>query len=159
MGASASAAATAGTVVSTIGTGLSLFSGISSVMGGMQSKAEAGRQSELAMMQAESRAIEQERLSAKEARMEQDAADDARRKQKVAYLASGVSLAGSPLLVMEETRRKGLENVDEVLKAGEASASLARTDGRIQAEQAKSTGRQAFTSGITRGLTSVAGAF
>lgn len=147
---------TLGTAAST---GFSLFSGLSSVMGGMRSQAEAGYQSELAMQQAESRAIEQERLAAKEARMEQEASDEARRKQKVAYLASGVTLAGSPLLIMEETRRKGLENVDEVLRAGEASANVARTEGRIQAQQAESRGRQAFTSGITSGLKSVAGAF
>lgn len=146
-------------VASTLSTGLSLFSGISSIMGGMQSRNEAGVQSELAMQQAESRAIEQERLSAREARIEQDASEDARKKQKVAYLASGVSLAGSPLLVMEETRRKGLENVDEVLKAGEAGANVARTEGRIVAEQAKSTGRKEFSSGISSGLQSIAKAF
>ncbi len=159
LGASASTAATAGTIASTVGTGLSLFSGLSSIMGGMQSRNEASNQAALAESQAAMRGAEQGRLAAKEAMVEQQQSDEARRRQKVAYLASGVSLAGSPLLVMEETRKKGLENVDEILKAGSAAESAIKAEGRIQAQNLKSSGRQAFASGITSGLTTMAGAF
>jgi hypothetical protein len=144
-----------GGMLGTLGTGLSLFSGLSSVMGGMQSNAEAKNQANLALSQANMRGAEQGRLAAKEALAEQEASDAARKRQKVAYLASGVSLAGSPLLVMEETRKKGLENVNEILKAGSAAESAIQAEGRIQADQLKSSGRQAFAQGITGGLSTI----
>lgn len=137
--------------------GFSIFSGLSSIAGGMASQQEAGYQSELALQQAESRAIEQERVSAREARLEQEAADDARSRQKVAYLASGVTLEGSPLLAMEETRTRGAENVDEIKKSGSAAANAVRQEGRVQAAQLKSSGRQAFASGLSSGARSIAG--
>lgn len=144
-------AKTAG-VLSTISTGLSIFSGLSSIAGGAASQAESGYQAELAAQQAESRAIEQERVSAREARLEQEQTEDFRKRQKVAYLASGVDLSGSPLLVMEETRRKGAENVNEILQSGAAGSSAARAEGRIQASQLKSSGRRAFADGLSTGV-------
>lgn len=150
---------TAGSALGAVGTGLSLFSGLSSIMGGYEAQAEAGYQSQLAIQQAEAAAAESERLAFKEAKAEQEASDEARRRQKVAYLASGVSLAGTPLLVMEETRQKGIENVNEILQGGQASKSATLTEGRLQAKQLKSTGRKAFSQGITSGIRSIAGAF
>ena len=41
------------------------------------------------------------------------------------FLKSGVMLEGSPLLVMEETRRKGEENAKNVRESGAARANLA----------------------------------
>lgn len=144
----------AGTL-SALSTGLSIFSGLSSILGGGAAQQESGYQAELAAQQAESRAIEQERVSAREARLEQENAEDFRKRQKVAYLASGVDLSGSPLLVMEETRRKGAENVNEILKSGSAGASSARAEGRIQASQIKSSGRRAFASGLSEGVSTI----
>lgn len=128
--------------------GLSAFSAISSVMGGMAANEEAGKQAQLAASQAESRAVEQERLAFKEAQATTEEADSVARRQKVAYLASGVDLAGSPLLVMEETRRKGAENADEIVQAGKYGASASRAEGRAQASQLKSSGRQALIGGL-----------
>lgn len=151
-------AKTAG-IVSGISTGLSIFSGLSSIVGGGQQQSEANYQAELAAQQAESRAIEQERQSAREARLVQEDADDVRRRQKVAFLASGVTLEGSPLLVMEKTRTRGAENVEEIRAAGSAAASSVRQEGRIQSNQLKASGRQAFSSGLSSGLRSITGAF
>lgn len=131
----------------------------SSIIGGIQAQSAAEEQSALALQQAGASAAEQERLAFKEAQVEQETADTARKRQKLAYLKSGVSLAGSPLLVMEETRRKGAENVEEILKAGEAGSNAALAEGRIQASQIKSSGRQAFARGITGGMGQIAGAF
>lgn len=127
----------------------SAVSGVSSLIGGLQGQAEAGRQSEYAIAQGNLAAKERERVAFKEAQVEKQNAEDAERRQKLAYLASGVTLEGSPLLVMEETRRKGSENVDEILRSGAAGASAERLEGRIQAEQYKSSGRQSFISGVT----------
>lgn len=146
-------------VLSTISTGLSIFSGLSSIAGGMQQQAEAGYQAELAAQQAESRAIELERQAAREALLAQEDADETRKRQKVAYLASGVTLEGSPLLVMEETRTRGAENVAEITASGKAAASSARAEGRIQSTQLKATGRQAFSEGLSTGLTTIGKSF
>lgn len=135
-----------------LSTGLSIFSGLSSIAGGQQSYQESGYQSELALQQAESRAIEQERVSFREAKLEQEHADDFRKRQKVSFLASGVDLSGSPLLVMEETRRKGAENVNEILQSGSAAANSARAEGRVQASQLQSSGRRAFADGLSTGI-------
>jgi len=143
-------------VVSALSTGFSIFSGLSQIAGGRAQQEESGYQAELAAQQAESRAIEQERVAAREARLTQEDADNVRKKQMVSYLASGVTLEGSPLLVMEETRTKGAENVNEILRSGDASSSAARSEGRIQAAQLKSSGRQAFTEGLSKGIGTIA---
>jgi hypothetical protein len=139
-----------------ISSGLSIFSGISSIAGGAQSQSEGNYQSELAMQQAQARGVEQERVAQREARLTQEEALDTERRQKLAYMASGVTLEGSPLLVMEETRKKGQDNVNEILQSGRAASSASIAEGRIEATQLKSAGRQAFTSGITGALKGLA---
>lgn len=63
---------------------------------------------------------------------EQRQAQDAQRKQRMAYLTSGVDLTGSPLLVMEETRNKGDENAKNVKDRGYAQANLTYQQGSIK---------------------------
>jgi hypothetical protein len=147
----AGAAAAASSLVGALGTGigaLSAISGVSSLIGGIQGRNAGNEQAALAMQQANTRGIEQERVAQREARLVQEDALKTERRQKLAFLGSGVTLEGSPLLVMEETRRKGLDNVNEVLMAGSAAANAARLEGRVVASQAKSTGRQSFVSGL-----------
>lgn len=151
----ASAAAAASSLVGTLGTGLTAISGVSSLIGGFQSMKEGNKQASLALEQANARGIEQERVAQREAQLAQEDALKTERRQKLAYLASGVTLEGSPLLVMEETRRKGLENVNEILTAGTAAADAARLEGRVVASQAKSSGRQSFISGLTGAASSL----
>lgn len=134
---------------STILSVLSGISAVSSIFGGLQGQAEGENQASLAMSQAAARGVEQERLAQREAKMVADDAANTERKQKLAYLASGVTLEGSPLLIMEETRRKGAENVDEILSSGKAASAAALAEGRVIASQAKSAGRQSFVSGLT----------
>lgn len=145
--------------LSALTTGMSLFSGLSSVMGGIQGNAAAQEQSNYAMASATMAGREQARLAVKEAGIEKEESDAARRRQKIAYLASGVTLEGSPFLIMEETRRKGAENVDEILTAGASGTASTMTEGRMLAQQYKSSGRTAFASGITSGISSLTTAF
>jgi hypothetical protein len=70
-----------------------------------------------------------------------------------------VSLEGSPLLKLEETRRLGAENIEEIEKSGEAQANAQITEGRVAANQLKASGRQSLISGITGGARTAAGAF
>jgi len=149
-------------MVATTATILSVVGAVSSLAGGMSSRSEANNQAELALQQSEMAAKEQARVSFREAQLETDRADDFARKQKVAYLASGVTLDGSPLATMEETRRKGSENVNEILMSGAAGAEAARSEGRIQAQQLKSSGRKAFSAGLSSSIgqaSSILGSF
>ena len=135
--------------IETILMGLSAVSAATSLVSGFQGMSEGNDQAAIAMAQAKARGAESARVSEREARLTQEDAIATERRQKLAYMASGVTLEGSPLLVMEETRRKGQENVDEILKAGKASSAAALAEGRLQASAAKSSGRQAFVSGLT----------
>lgn len=146
-----------GTTLSTLGAAATGLGTLSSITGGMAGSSAAGYQAELAAQQAEAQAIEETRLANKEAKVMQEDAENLARRQRVAYLASGVDLAGSPLLVMEETRRKGAENVAEILSSGSAASSAARAEGRVRAAQFKNQGRSAFMSGAASGLTTAAG--
>ncbi len=138
-----------GSVTTTVLAGLSALSAVSSIAGGISANKEAGKQAELAALQAEQRATEQERVSFKQSQAELEEADSLSRRQKVAFLASGVDLAGSPLLVMEETRRKGAENAEEILKSGEYGATASRAEGRATASQLRASGRQALLGGLS----------
>lgn len=125
------------------------FSGASSLVGGVQSLISGNEQSDLAKTQAALAAAEQDRVSAREARLEGERVDEVLRRQKIAYLKSGVTLEGSPLLVMEETRRRGQDNIDEILRSGSASSSATLQEGRLRSKQLRGTGRSAFIGGIT----------
>jgi len=85
-------------------------------------------------------------------------AESVRRRQMVSFLKSGVDLTGSPLMVMEATRRAGLSNVEETLRSGSLSASTRRIEGRMQADALKASGRQAFIQGIGGGLSNAGNA-
>lgn len=58
-------------------------------------------------------------------------AERARKRQRLAFLSSGVELAGSPLLVMEETRAKGEENAKNIIESAAAKANLLKKQGSI----------------------------
>lgn len=142
---------------STVATGLSIFSGLSSIVGGMQQSAEAKRQANYAQGTAMAQATEQARVSALQAGAERKEAESYRRQQKLAYLKSGVSLEGSPLLMLESTRLRGQKNVNEIISAGGAGAASAITEGRMRAQNYKASGRQAFMSGLTNAATTFGG--
>lgn len=146
-----------GLTASAIGTGFSVLSGLSGIMGGMSASSTSSYQADLAMQQATLAGQEEARLAHREASAELDAADEARRAQKVAYLASGVDLSGSPLLVMEETTAQGQENADEILQAGAAAQTAAVQEGRLTASSYEASGRKAMSAGISSSLGSFGG--
>lgn len=59
-------------------------------------------------------------------------AEKARRQQVMSFLKSGVDLTGSPLLVMEETRQKGIENAKNVIDSANRKAGLIRQQGSVR---------------------------
>jgi hypothetical protein len=137
---------------STIATGLSVVSGISSVVGGLQGLQAGKAQGEAAKAQAAIAGQEQARVSAKEAQFERDAMNDTVRRQKLAYMASGVTLEGTPFLALQETKRRGEQNIDEIIRSGASGVAARATEGRLMAKQARSSGRREFIGGITNAV-------
>lgn len=65
-----------------------------------------------------------------------------REMQASKYNSSGVLLQGSPLLVLEETRQLGLEEVDAILKRGDSMVNLYQ----MKSQQLRNQGRAAMSS-------------
>ncbi len=149
IGMGAKTAATVSSIAGTVGTVASIGSGISSIFGGMQASQAGAEQAALAKTQAMQQMAESTRIARKEAGIVAEDADRTKSAQKLAFMKSGVSLEGSPLLLMEQTRMKGAENVDEIIRAGASGSIAAAQEGRIKAQQYRSAGRQGFISGLT----------
>ncbi len=67
-----------------------------------------------------------------------------RKKQKLAFLKSGVTLAGSPLLILEETKRESAKEVEAIRRRGRAGLFF----GQLQARQTKALGRSKLIGSI-----------
>ena len=67
-------------------------------------------------------------------------------KQRVAYLANGVSLEGSPALVLATSKTYAQEQVDSILRQGTARAKLMYGE----AQNTENKGRAALIGGITQ---------
>lgn len=119
---------------------------------GYESYDESKKQAKLINQQAQLQAQEQERLTTRQVELEKRNIDQTIDRQRVAYLASGVTLEGSPLLKLEETRRLGAENIEEIQKSGGASSEATLSEGRLQAKSLKSSGRSSLISGITQSI-------
>lgn len=151
-----------GTTLATLGTIGGVIGAGSSIIGGIQQQDAADQAASAAEASSIMAGKESARQAVAAANEEKTRADQVRRAQKLAYIKSGVSLEGSPLLVMEQTRQTGLSNVDEILSAGASSKTTALTEGRIKAQSLKASGRQAFIQGISggfSGLSSAAGMY
>jgi len=107
------------------------------VFGGIQQKNEAGRQARFAQEEAEDRA-----------RVEARGNIQLEKRQKLAFLKSGVQLAGSPLLVLAEDRFRGKENVQAILSSGQRRAKAFQQQGK-----------QALISSLVSAAGSAAGGF
>lgn len=132
--------------------GFSALSAGMSVMGGMQQKSAADQQATNAMASAELRGKEQARQTSEQAVQAKQDAESFRKEQKLRFLKSGVSLEGSPFLAMEETRRRGQENVNQIIEGGASGVASTMSEGRTRASSLKQSGRTAFMSGITNAI-------
>lgn len=141
--------------LSTVGTIFSGLSAASLLFGGMSANNESKRQAATAQAEANLRAEETARASARDAQFATAESESVRRRQKLAYLKSGVDLEGSPLLMMEATRRAGLDNAEEILRSGSQTAGAQIQEGRSRASALRASGRQAFISGIGGAASSV----
>jgi len=74
-------------------------------------------------------------------------------RQRLAFLANGVSLEGSPTMVLEQSKTYGQSQVDAILRQGAARKSLAYAGGKITQDK----GRAALIGGYIKGASTVAG--
>ncbi len=144
-----------GAVTSALIAVASVASAGAQILGGLESRRESKVQAQLAREDAAKRAAETERVTTREAELERRNIKDVTERQRLAYLASGVTLEGSPLLKLEETRRLGAENIEEIERSGEARAGAEIGEGRVVARQAESRGRQQLLQGLVGGAGSL----
>jgi hypothetical protein len=122
------------------------------VFGAVSEKRAADDQAELIDQQAQ---IEQQETAAEAERKGEE-----RRKfiaqQKVAFLANGIGLAGTPLVVLEDTFQQFEKEISSIKRSGRAKAGLLTK----QADITRKTGKAKLISGVLgAGTTIAAGAF
>ena len=126
------------------------FQAISAVSGFVQQQ-QAAKQQKRANAAALAAAQEEARLTredaAQAAREEKKEAARVRGQQIAAFLQSGVTLDGSPLLVTNETRERGKRNAQNTIDNAEARARAILLRG--QAGQQPVTGGDIFGTGAT----------
>lgn len=120
--------------------GATAISAGASIYGGMSANNAAKK--EAALLEEQGRTA-QEQADAEAA----SHATDVRRfaaNQSLAFLANGVSLAGSPLLTIEDTVKQGQAEVDSITKSGNAQRTLYNQKSEIT----KNQGRAALIGGF-----------
>lgn len=75
-------------------------------------------------------AAEERRAAEAQARAEARENIALEKRQKLAYLKSGVELEGTPLLKLAETEDIGNQNVNEIIQGGYARANATKAQGR-----------------------------
>lgn len=123
----------------------------SSIMGGISAN-KAAKQ-EAGFLQEQGRIAQQE--ADREAALHAEDVRKFQRNQAVAFTKNGVSLAGSPLLVLDETTSKGQEEVDSIVRSGAAERTLYNQRGVM----AKNQGRAALIGGFAQGFSTAASGF
>lgn len=113
--------------------GSSVFGGISANKSAQEEAALQRRQGDIALAEANSNATNE---AYNQTQFVQ--------KQRLAFLANGVSLEGSPLKVLEASRSYGQQQVNSILDQGAASYDLAQRGAKIT----QNKGRAALISGL-----------
>lgn len=130
---------------------MALAGAATQIMGGMQANKAASQEAKLMTQQAE--LAQQESL--REAEIKARDVRSFKERQSVIYAGQGITLEGTPLLVMEETARRGQEEVDAIVRAGKAQSGLIRA----RAQQTRRSGRNALFGSIGQAVGSVGNAF
>ena len=123
------------------GAGASLYSGFAANSAARQEAALERQQGDIAASEAQ--------VNAKNEAFNQT---QAVQNQRLAFLANGVTLEGSPALVLEESKKYGQGQVDAILRQGAAKKAL----GYAEADISKNKGRAALIGGFTQAAGSIA---
>lgn len=120
-------------VFTAISAGASIYGGYSANQSAKKEASAMEAQAQLVQQEADTEALSH--------------AKDVRRfaaNQSLAFLANGVSLAGSPLLAIQDTVNQGQEEVNSITRSGNARAKLYNTQAAIK----RNEGRASFLSGL-----------
>jgi hypothetical protein len=124
--------------------GATMFSAASSIGGGISGMMASNQEAKLQREQADI-ALAESRANATNEAYNQNIAVG---KQKLAFLSNGVSLEGSPTLVLQESTRYGQQQVQSILDQGAARYKL----GQKEAAITQNKGRAALIAGIAQGV-------
>lgn len=111
-----------------------------SVLGGVS----AYRESKKEASALEEQGLLEQQESLREAQLHADDVRRFHRTQAVAFTKNGVSLAGSPLLVLDDTVSRGQEEVDSIARSGDAARRLRNQ----QASKTRNQGRASLIGSI-----------
>lgn len=114
------------------------LSGISQLASGFTGMRAASDEADMLTKQSQLAMQEAQELAAQKARE----IGEFQSYQTALYAKSGVTIEGSPALVLEKTRREGLQEVNAILKRGNSESNLLRA----KAFQMQRSGRSAFLS-------------
>ena len=112
-----------------------------SIFSGFAANSAANQEAKLQRQQADI-ALQESQINAQNEAYNQT---QAVQKQRLAFLANGVSLDGSPALVLEESKRYGQSQVDAILRQGQAKSSLLTGEAKIT----QNKGRASLVGGFT----------
>ena len=119
---------------------LTLVSAAGSIYSGFAGKSAYDAEGNLQRQQADIAASEAQ-INAKNEAFNQT---QAVQNQRLAFLANGVTLEGSPALVLEESKKYGQSQVDAILRQGAAKKALSDAEATIT----QNKGRAALIGGI-----------
>jgi hypothetical protein len=121
--------------------GGSIYSGISANQSAKEQAGQLDRQAALAQ---------------EEARIEADRQSDERRRfiadQKMAYVANGIGISGTPLVTFENSYNEYQKEIDATIRAGDANADYLRSEAKVT----RRNGRAALIGGVTQAASTVA---
>lgn len=120
------------------------FSAVSSIAGGISAQSAANQQAKLQEEQG-GIALKESQINATNEAFNQN---EAIGKQRLAFLANGVSLEGSPALVQAQSTKYGQQQVQSILDQGVANYNLAQRNAAVT----KNQGRAALIAGLASGV-------
>ena len=130
---------------------MAVMQAVSAIKGGMDmysaSKSEAGLQRQQANI-----ALQESQFAAQQ---KARSVTSFQAEQSNLYANSGITLEGSPAMVLEETRRLGQQEVDALWKSGYARHNMMMA----QARQTQNVGRNALIGGFIKAGGSAANAY
>lgn len=142
---------------------LMVISAGTAIAGGLSKRAAANKEAQA--LEGQANLAQQEAES--DARIHATQVRKFAANQKSAYLKNGVTLDGSPLLVLEDTRQVGQEEVNSMMRSGAAKAQLLRDRAQIQRNEGRASliggfgdaastiftyGAARKTAGLTKGI-------
>ena len=146
-------AATAASIASAAGTAATVAGIAGPIVGGIQQKGAAEAAASATSREAQRQADLRQEEATKAARVEARENIELEKIQKLSFLKSGVALEGSPLLLLAETKTRGAENIESIIRSGQTGATGLLASGTTKASQLRASGREALLGGLLGGAT------